>query len=80
LVGAIQLGIAAGMLSRQTMPLSALGIFVLFGIGVWEYGAFHLADYPIFSASPPILPWSAARPTFSGSVPIDVLRWAAVSP
>ena len=47
-VGAIQLGIAAGMLSRRTMPLSALGIFVLFGIGVWEYGPFHLADYPIF--------------------------------
>src|SRR5689334_9109962 len=36
LVGAIQLGIAAGMLSRRTMPLSAIGIFVLFGIGVWN--------------------------------------------
>ncbi len=48
LVGAIQLGIAAGMLSRRTMPLSALGIFVLFDIGVWNYGAFHLADYPMF--------------------------------
>src|SRR5580700_10853413 len=32
LIGAIQLGIAAGMLSRKTMPLSALGIFVLFGV------------------------------------------------
>ncbi len=48
IVSAIQLGIAAGMLSRRTMPFSALGIFVLFGMGVWEYGAFHLADYPIF--------------------------------
>ena len=47
-VGAIQLGIAAGMLSRRTMPLSAVGIVVLFAIGIWEYGAFHLADYPVF--------------------------------
>jgi hypothetical protein len=52
-VGAIQLGIAAGMLSRRTMPLSAVGIFVLFGIGVWEYGPFHLADYPLLSAGKP---------------------------
>ncbi len=36
LIGAIQLGIAAGMLSRKTMPLSALGIFVLFGVGDLE--------------------------------------------
>ena len=45
---AIQLGIAAGMLSRRTMPLSALGIFVLFAIAIWNYGIFHLADYPVF--------------------------------
>jgi hypothetical protein len=30
LIGALQLGIAAGMLSRRTMPLSALGIGVIF--------------------------------------------------
>src|SRR5271168_2178148 len=40
LIGAIQLGIAAGMLSRRTMPLSAAGIFVLYGIAVWNYGPF----------------------------------------
>jgi len=34
LVGAIQLAIAAGMLSRKTMPLSALGIFVLYDIAM----------------------------------------------
>ena len=65
LVGAIQLGIAAGMLSRRTMPLSAAGIFVLFGIGTWEYGVFHLADYPIFSALPSIWLWPASRPISS---------------
>src|SRR5581483_5260232 len=44
IVGVIQLGIAAGMLSRRTMPLSALGIFILYGIAIWTYGPFHLAD------------------------------------
>jgi hypothetical protein len=47
-VGALQLGIAAGMLSRRTLPLSAVGMAILFGIGVRDYGIFHLADYPIF--------------------------------
>jgi hypothetical protein len=36
------------MLSRRTMPLSAFGTIALFDIGVWNYGGFHLADYPVF--------------------------------
>ena len=47
-IGAIQLAIAAGMVSRRTMPLSAIGIFALFDIALWKYGTFHLADYPVF--------------------------------
>ena len=43
-VAVIHLGIAAGMLSRRTMPLSGLGIVALFAIAAWQYGAFHLAD------------------------------------
>src|SRR5271170_5864886 len=76
-VGAIQLGIAAGMLPRQTMPLSAVGIFVLFNIGVWEYGPFHLADYPIFLGIAAYLALVGGRTDFFGVRPIDVLRWAA---
>jgi hypothetical protein len=76
-VGAIQLGIAAGMLSRRTMPLSAVGIFVLFGIGVWEYGPFHLADYPIFLGIAAYLALVGGQTNFFGARPIDVLRWAA---
>jgi len=76
-VGAIQLGIAAGMLSRQTMPLSAVGIFVLFGIGVWEYGPFHLADYPIFLGIAAYLALIGGKTDFFGVRPIDVLRWSA---
>src|SRR6202008_4557722 len=48
LIGVIQLGIAAGMVSRRTMPLSALGIFALYAVAIWNYGVFHLADYPVF--------------------------------
>jgi hypothetical protein len=76
-VGAIQLGIAAGMLSRQTMPLSALGIFALFGIGVWQYGPFHLADYPIFLGIAAYLALVGGRTDFFGVRPLDVLRYAA---
>jgi hypothetical protein len=77
LVGAIQLGIAAGMLSRRTMPLSGLGIFVLFGIGIWQYGVFHLADYPIFLGVAAYLALVGGQTTFFGVRPIDLLRWAA---
>jgi hypothetical protein len=44
----LQLAMAVGLLSRRTMPLSALGIVVLFALALRDYGAFHLADYPIF--------------------------------
>jgi hypothetical protein len=77
IVGAIQLGIAAGMLSRRTMPLSALGIFVLFGIGVWNYGPFHLADYPVFLGVAAYLALVGGQTNFFGARPLDVLRWAA---
>lgn len=77
LVGAIQLGIAAGMLSRRTMPLSALGIFVIYGIAVWNYGAFHLADYPVFLGFAAYLALTGAQTNFFGARPLDVLRWSA---
>jgi hypothetical protein len=76
-VGAIQLGIAAGMLSRRTMPLSALGIVALFDLAVWNYGPFHLADYPIFLGVAAYLALVGAKTNFFGTRPIDVLRYAA---
>src|ERR1700761_1833666 len=77
LVGAIQLGIAAGMLSRRIMPLSAAGIFVLYGIAVWNYGPFHLADYPIFLGVAAYLALVGGQTNFFGMRPLDVLRYAA---
>ena len=77
LVGAIQLGIAAGMVSRKTMPLSALGIFVLYDIAIWQDGVFHLADYPVFLGVAAYLALLGGQTNFFGIRPIDILRWAA---
>ena len=77
LVGAIQLTIAAGMLWRRTMPLSALGIFALFAIGVWKYGMFHMADYPIFLGIAIYLALIGLRRNLFGIRPVDIVRWGA---
>jgi hypothetical protein len=76
-VAVIQLGIAAGMLSRRTMPLSAFGIVALFDIGIWKYGSFHLADYPVFLGVATYLALAGGQTNFFGARPIDVLRYAA---
>jgi len=44
----LQLGIAVSMLSSRTCVLGALGILVLYSLGVAQYGVFHLSDYPMF--------------------------------
>ena len=76
-IGVLQLAIAAGMLSRRTMPLSALGIFALFDIAVWNYGGFHLADYPVFLGVAAYVALVGGQTNFFGARPIDVLRYAA---
>jgi hypothetical protein len=76
-IGMIQLCIAAGMLSRRTMPFSALGIFVLYGVAIWQYDAFHLADYPIFLGVATYLALVGGQTNLFGVRPVDVLRWTA---
>ena len=76
-VGALQLGIAAGMLSRRTMPLSAAGIFVLFAIGMWNYGVFHLADYPVFLGVAVYLALTGLQKDLFGIKALDIVRWTA---
>jgi hypothetical protein len=77
IVAAIQLGIAAGMLSRRTMPLSGAGIAVLFAIAVWQYGIFHLADYPVFLGIAAYLALVGLQRDLFGVRPLDVVRWSA---
>jgi hypothetical protein len=76
-IAAIQLGIAAGMVSRRTMPLSALGICVLYGVAIWDYGVFHLADYPVFLGVAIYLALTGLQMKPFGLRPLDILRWAA---
>jgi hypothetical protein len=77
LIGALQLGIAAGMLSRRTMPLSALGIATIYGVAIYNYGIFHLADYPVFLGFAAFLALTGLQKNVFGLRPIDVLRLAA---
>jgi hypothetical protein len=76
-IGVIQLGIAAGTLSRRTMPLSGLGIGVLFAVAIWQYGIFHLADYPVFLGVAAYLILTGLQRDLFGRRPIDVVRWTA---
>ncbi len=77
IVAAIQLGIAAGMLSRRTMPLSGLGIAVLFAIAVWQYDAFHMADYPVFLGVGAYVALIGLQKEPWGIRAIDAVRWTA---
>jgi len=59
------------------MPLSALGIFILFAVGTWNYGIFHLADYPVFLGVAIYLALVGMQRDLFGARPIDVVRWTA---
>ncbi|WP_407175475.1 hypothetical protein [Bradyrhizobium sp. STM 3562] len=76
LVGLLQLSIAAALLSRRTLPLSAMGMVILFGIGVEQYGAFHLADYPIFLGIAAYLALVGLQKELLGVAPLDIARYA----
>jgi len=76
LIGPIQLVIAASLLSRRTLPISALGIAILFGIAVHDYGIFHLADYPIFLGIAAYLALTGLQKKLFGIEAIDVMRYA----
>jgi hypothetical protein len=73
----LQLAMAIGFLWRATLPFSAAGIVVLFVIAASQYGAFHLADYPIFLGFAAYLALTAFRRDLFGLRPLDVLRYAA---
>lgn len=76
-IGFIQLGIAASVLSRRTMPLAGLGIAILYAVAIWNYGIFHLADYPIFLGVGAYLALTGLQRDLFGARPLDVVRWAA---
>lgn len=73
----LQLAIAAGLIWRRTMLLSALGIVVLFGLAVRDYGAFHLMDYPVFLGVAAYLTLTSLQRAPFGIRPLDIVRWTA---
>jgi hypothetical protein len=73
----LQLAIAAGLISRQTMSLSAIGIGFLFAISVQQYGAFHLADYPVFLGIAAYFMLVGLQQNLFGLRQLDVVRWSA---
>jgi hypothetical protein len=74
----LQFAIAAGLVFRITMPLSALGMFVLFAQGIWSYGLFHMMDYPIFLGTAVYIALSGlGRTSFLGLRPLDIVRIGA---
>jgi hypothetical protein len=73
----LQLGIAAGLIWRRTMPLSGLGIVLLFVLAVRDYGIFHLADYPVFLGVAAYLALVGLQRDLLGVRPLDVARFSA---
>lgn len=73
----LQLAMAGCLIWKRTLPLTALGIVFLFGFAVWHYGAFHLADYPVFLGVAAYLALTGLDRTLFGYRPIDVVRATA---
>ncbi len=47
-VGAVQFAVAVAIAWRSTCILAALGILVLYGYGIAQFGVFHMTDYVFF--------------------------------
>jgi hypothetical protein len=73
----LQLFCAACLVTRKTTVIAAIGIVGLFVAAVWNYGIFHLADYPIFLGIAAYLAAISLNRTIFGARPIDVMRWSA---
>lgn len=77
IIGIVQLIIVASLMYRATLPLAGVGIIFLFSFATWQYGLFHLADYPIFLGVAVYLILVGIGRDFFGVRPLDLLRWAA---
>ena len=75
-VGWLQVLIAICLIDRRTLPVAALGLASLFIMALAQYGAFHLADYPVFLGVAAYLAAIGLGRTIFGVRPLDVLRWS----
>ncbi len=72
----IQLALAAGLIWRETLVFTALGIVGLFGYATYEYGIFHLLDYPIFLGIAAYLALTGLKRDFFGVSALDIARYS----
>jgi hypothetical protein len=73
----IQLAIAGCFIWRRTLMLAAVGMVVLYGYAIEDFGLFHLMDYPIFLGAAGYFFLVGRERTRWGVMPLDVVRWAA---
>ena len=73
----IQLALAAGLIWRETLIFTAVGITGLFAYAVYQYGIFHLLDYPIFLGIAAYFALTGLKRDFFGMRPIDLVRYSA---
>jgi hypothetical protein len=73
----MQLGMAACLIWRRTLPITGIGIIALFAFAVYQYGIFHLMDYPIFLGIAAYFIMVGLQREIPGVRPLDVLRWSA---
>lgn len=50
-IGWYQFVLAFLLLFRKTVPLAGLGLVALYGMGIYEFGIFHMLDYPIYAGT-----------------------------
>lgn len=50
-IGWFQFLLALLLLFRKTVPLAGLGLIVLYSIGIYEFGMFHMLDYPMYAGT-----------------------------
>jgi hypothetical protein len=75
----VQLGMAACLIWRRTLPITGLGIAGLFLLAMVQYGLFHLMDYPIFLGIAAYLVLVGLQRDIPGVRPLDILRWSAAA-
>jgi hypothetical protein len=72
----LQFAIAGFALFNVTAVLSGIGLLVLYGVAVTEYGAFHLLDYTVFVGIALFLIIESLRPGKHTAVALLILRVA----
>lgn len=50
-IGWLQFLLALLLCFRKTVPLAGAGLIALYGIGIYQFGMFHMLDYPMYAGA-----------------------------